>query len=164
MKKQIILSVVSLLMFLLFASVCMAENISVSGSIVGYKYNTKGCWPTTILAEGTFTFDPDKIVKNPTDTEEKCRPVSISSPVFGGNKEIQLRIAALKCGSSSHYYSFKAKYYNLEISFIISHEKLEKIKKFRIQLNHPEEDEGNELKTPKGKQTEIYFEGKLLEK
>jgi len=156
MRKQIILFGISILLILLFASVSIAKEISVFGSIIAY------CPKKTMIAEGTFTFNPDEIIPDPADTEKRCSPVSKSSPVFGKNEEIQLGIKALKCGPYPLYYSFTIKFYSLDISYIISHKDLGKIKKFRIQLNSSQAN--TNLETPLGKFDVIYFEGRLLEK
>lgn len=155
MRKQIKLMVLIFFTGLFFVS-CAAKKISISASTVAYH-------PKTIFSEGVFTFNPDEIIPDPKDTEKRCRPVAKYSPIFGENEEIQLRLRALKCGPHPLYYQFTNKYYGLDISFIIDHEKLKKIKKFRIQLDSSQEKDAK-LKTPKGEKTLIYFEGGLLEK
>jgi hypothetical protein len=50
----------------------------------------------------------------------------------------------------------------LDISFIISHEELKKMKRFRIQLASAWEN--SNLKTPAGDRAVIYFEGGLSER
>ena len=162
MTKRVVLLMVGVFAGLLFLSSCTegdisardisARDISVSAGVTAY------CPQTTIVAEGTFTFNPDEIIPEPEDTEDGCRPVGVYSPVFGDNEEIQLTISALKCGPGPLYYSFTLKYYGLYISHVISHEKLEMIKEFRIQLDSGK----NQIETPAGKRDVIYFEGKLL--
>jgi hypothetical protein len=162
MKRCIVLLVVGVftsLLFLpscttlLFLPSCTTRDISVSASVIAY------CPKKAILAEGTFTFNPDEIIPRPEDTKNCCRPVGIGSPAFGENEEIQLTMSALKCGPGPLYYAFTVKYYDLNISYVISHKKFAKIRKFRIQLDSSQE---NQIKTPAGKRDVIYFEGKLL--
>ncbi len=153
MKRWIVLLMAGVFASLLFLPGCMAQGISVSASVIAY------CPKKAILAEGAFTFNPDVIIPRPEDTEERCRPVGLHSPAFGKNEEVQLTIAALKCGSRSLYYSFTVKYYDLNISYVISHKEFEKIRRFRIQLDSRRK---KQIKTPAGKRDVIYFEGKLL--
>jgi len=140
---------------ILFCHLGETQNISVSGNVTAY------C-PTFRIAEGTFTFNPSEIIPNSEDTKKRCGPVAKSSTTFGENKEIQFNISALKCGPYPLYYSFTIKYYNLNISHIISHKNLKKIKRFRIQLDSAQMDA--KLETSLGKFDVIYFEGYLLDK
>jgi len=139
---------------ILFCHLGGTQNISVSGDVTAY------C-PTFRVAEGTFTFNPDDIVPISGDTKKQCRPVSKRSPSFGENKDINFNIAALKCGPHQLYYSFTIKYYGLNISHIISHKNLKKIKRFRIQLDSAQINA--KLETSLGKFDVIYFEGYLLD-
>ncbi len=131
----------------------LAKDITITGEIMAYPHKT-------VFAEGTWTFNPDKIIPDSRDTEKRCRPVSISSPVFGENKELQLTMFALKCGDNGLYYSFQCRYYDVDIKFIVNHDNLKKIDVFRIQLDHSK-DEFN-LETPEGEKGLIYFQGKIL--
>lgn len=150
MKKTTTLIVLVVLIGLLLATGCFfatTKEISVFADVAAYPNKT-------VLAKGTLTFNPDKIVFIPRSADGGCLPVSKSSPVFGKNKNVQVIIKALKCGKNEIYYAFTIKYHGLPISFVVSHDNLEKLhnKTFRIQLDPP------------GEKKEIYFEGGLLEK